>query len=88
MVCISASTVSDYVPWLRKSYDIVWEKLTNLMSKEEFCEDVTNALFVLLAKEGKFPIEQLTKGLYYFPEKRFQVRFQRRYFANSNKRRF
>lgn len=75
MVCTLAPSVSEHVAWLRNSYDLVWKKLANLMCKEDFCEDATNALFVLLAKEGKFPIDSQSKRSYYFPEKKFQVRY-------------
>lgn len=75
MVCTSAPSISEHVALLRNSYDLVWKKLPRLMAKEDFCEDATNALFVLLAQEGKFPIDSQNKRSYYFPEEKFQVRY-------------
>lgn len=65
--------MSEYVAWLRSSYDKVWKELINLMSSEHVSEQALSTLFLLLAQEGKFPISVPKKGQYYFPADKLQV---------------
>lgn len=67
------SAISDYISWLRDSYDKVWKILIGLMSNQSVCEHASSTLFTLLGQEGKFPIRVPKKGQYYFPNDKFQI---------------
>lgn len=69
------SAISDYISWLRDSYDKVWKILIGLMSNQSVCEHASSTLFTLLGQEGKFPIRVPKKGQYYFPNDKFQVNY-------------